>query len=139
MMDSMVFRVGRVRPVKILLRVAVPIPVQCEKVCWFICCASISSLILSFIISRVLYYKLIGHLYRKTSFFIYFTKLIHLNWIRNISKVKNTKINQQINIYTFTIQNIKLQSKTTNINYSQSTSINNIILISKGNRQITAY
>ena len=37
------------------------------------------------------------------------------------------------------IQNIKLQNKTTNINYSQSTSINNIILISKENRQITAY
>ena len=54
-------------------------------------------------------------------------------------KVKNTKINQQINIYTFTIQNIKLQSKTTNIDYSQSTSIYNIILISKENRQITAY
>lgn len=37
------------------------------------------------------------------------------------------------------MQNIKLQSKTTNINYSQSTSINNIILTSKENRQITAY
>ena len=59
--------------------------------------------------------------------------------MRNISNVKNTKINQQINIYTFTIQNTKLQSKTTNVNYSQSTSLNNIILISKGNRQITAY
>lgn len=52
-MASTWLRVGRVLPVKMLLSEAVPIPVKEAKVCWFMCCASISWRILSFIYSNV--------------------------------------------------------------------------------------
>lgn len=43
------------RPVKMLLSDAVPMPVKVAKVCWFMCCASISCRILSFIFMLCFY------------------------------------------------------------------------------------